>query len=89
MKPWSVQYGAEYLWNFPMLGGRPLFAVDIQQHEQNDWSADFSLRAGVQWGDWEHGVAQLMLEYFDGHSPNGQFFGEAVQYFGLGLHFYF
>ncbi len=89
LKPWSVQYGAEYLFNVPLFGGRPLFAGDFQQREQNDWSADISLRTGIQWGDWEHGVAQLLLEYYDGHSPNGQFFNEAVQYFGLGLHFYF
>jgi len=29
---------------------------------------------------------QLLIQYFNGRSPNGQFYGRAVQYLGLGLH---
>jgi len=32
---------------------------------------------------------QILLEYFRGHSPNGQFFREKVDYFGIGAHFHF
>jgi hypothetical protein len=32
---------------------------------------------------------QILLEYFSGHSPNGQFYKDKVQYFGLGTHFHF
>jgi hypothetical protein len=32
---------------------------------------------------------QLMFEYYDGHSPNGQFFERSIAYWGIGLHFYF
>jgi hypothetical protein len=32
---------------------------------------------------------QLLQEYFSGHSPNGQFFREKIEYFGLGAHVHF
>jgi Protein of unknown function (DUF1207) len=32
---------------------------------------------------------QFLIEYFDGHSPNGQFYKDRVQYLGLGTHFHF
>jgi hypothetical protein len=28
----------------------------------------------------------LLMEYYKGHSPNGQFFKEKIEYFGPGLH---
>jgi hypothetical protein len=32
---------------------------------------------------------QILLEYFSDHSPNGQFYKDKVQYFGLGTLFHF
>ena len=31
---------------------------------------------------------QLLAEYFNGYSPNGQFYRDKVQYIGLGIHLY-
>jgi hypothetical protein len=31
----------------------------------------------------------VLLEYFNGNSPNGQFFDRTIEYFGPGVHFYF
>jgi Protein of unknown function (DUF1207) len=31
---------------------------------------------------------QLLLEYWNGYSPNGQFSREKIEYVGLGIHFY-
>src|SRR5207253_2243986 len=69
---------------------RPIAAVDVQHREENGWSADVSARAGIE----IDGVLltrklQILLEYFTGHSPNGQFYKDKVQYFGLGTHFHF
>jgi hypothetical protein len=30
-----------------------------------------------------------LLEYFRGHSPNGQFYTDKLDYIGLGAHFHF
>jgi hypothetical protein len=92
LKPGSVQWGVEFTspWPAPQVGFRPIAAVDVQNREENDWHSDISARVGVQFD----GVLltrnlQILLEYFRGHSPNGQFFKEKVDYFGIGAHFHF
>jgi Protein of unknown function (DUF1207) len=92
LKPWSVQAGVEFNspWPPPTAGIRPVGAIDVQGREENDWTPDLSIRAGVQ----IDGVIptrrlQLLLEYFRGHSPNGQFFEQRLEYFGFGTHFHF
>src|SRR5262249_27756636 len=92
LDPLSAQYGVELRspWPQPSSRWRPLVAADIQHREENDWSADVSARAGVE----IDGVLltrklQILFEYFNGHSPNGQFYKDKIQYFGLGTHFHF
>ena len=92
LDPFSVQYGIEFRSPWPQhsKGWRPLVAVDVQHREENEWSADISARAGIE----IDGVLltrklQILLEYFNGHSPNGQFYKDKIQYFGLGTHFHF
>ena len=92
LKPWSTQMGVELRSPRAYFGGslRPLAALDVQYREQNDWNPDVSLRAGVQFEKlalFERKI-QLLAEYFNGYSPNGQFYRDKVEYIGLGLHFY-
>lgn len=70
---------------------RPVAAVDVQAAEETQWDIDCSARAGLQFETEKlrHRYLQLMLEYYNGHSPHGQFFERTIQYWGLGLHFYF
>ena len=92
LKPWSIQYGLEYTSPWPARdkGWRPIAGVDLQHREQNDWSVDFSARAGVQLdGVLATRKMQLLIEYFNGRSPNGQFYREKIEYIGLGTHFHF
>jgi len=92
LDPLSAQYGIELRSPWPSRDSRwrPIAAVDVQHREENGWSADVSARAGIE----IDGVLltrklQILLEYFTGHSPNGQFYKDKVQYFGLGTHFHF
>jgi hypothetical protein len=92
LDPLSAQYGIELTSPWPSADARwrPVAAVDVQHREENDWTADLSVRAGIQ----IEGVlltrkVQLLLEYFNGHSPNGQFYRDRVNYFGIGTHFHF
>ena len=92
LDPFWVQYGIELAspWPSRRAKWRPIAAVDVQQHEENDWTADVSARAGIE----IDGVLltrklQILLEYFTGHSPNGQFYRDKVQYLGIGTHFHF
>jgi hypothetical protein len=92
LKPWSTQMGIEARTPHAYFGGtlRPIAAVDIQYREQNDWNADLSVRAGVQLEKvsiFDRKI-QFLAEYFNGYSPNGQFYREKVEYIGVGIHLY-
>jgi hypothetical protein len=92
LKPWSTQVGFELRSPHAYFGGtlRPVGALDIQYREQNDWHTDLSVRAGVQLEKvaiFDRRV-QLLLEYFNGYSPNGQFYRDKIEYIGLGIHLY-
>jgi hypothetical protein len=92
LKPWSLQSGLEFRspWPGPGAKFRPIAAVDVQYREENRWAADVSVRGGIEFQSVLAGRnLQLMLEYFRGHSPNGQFYKDKIDYIGLGLHFNF
>jgi hypothetical protein len=89
---WSLQYGVELVSRWPgdHSRWRPVAAVDVQHREENRWSSDFSARAGIQIdGVLASRKLQILLEYFLGRSPNGQFYKEKIEYLGLGAHFHF
>jgi uncharacterized protein DUF1207 len=92
IQPWSLQYGVEVAspWPGHAAGWRPIAAADFQHREENNWSLDFSARAGVQIdGVLASRNLQILIEYFLGRSPNGQFFKDKIEYLGLGAHFHF
>ena len=66
-------------------------AVDFQNREESDWSTDISARAGIQFESEKlrDRYLQLMFEYYRGKSPNGQFYSRTIEYWGIGIHFYF
>lgn len=92
LEPWSTQLGLEARSPWTIFGGafRPVAAVDVQHRAQNDWTTDLSVRAGIQFDNLPmfNRKLQLLLEYFHGRSPNGQFYRDDVEYLGLGLHLY-
>src|SRR6185436_12202340 len=90
--PWYVQSGIELTSPWPARSAhwRPVAAADFQNRQENGWTLDASVRAGIQ----IDGVLltrnlQFLLEYFNGHSPNGQFYKDRVEYFGICTHFHF
>lgn len=92
LQPWSLQWGVEFRSPWPGPGAvvRPIAAVDVQNREENAWHSDLSARAGVQFEGLVAGRnLQILLEYFRGHSPNGQFYKQKIDYLGVGAHFHF
>lgn len=69
----------------------PIAALDVQSSEEADWAVDYSARAGIELrSEWLGSRRlQVLMEYFNGNSPNGQFFERDIEYFGPGVHFYF
>jgi hypothetical protein len=93
LKPWSAQGGVEFRSPWTLAAGyiRPVIAVDLQSREENNWSLDVSTRGGIQFENvrvLERNL-QILVEYFNGNSPDGQFYKRRVEYLGLGAHFHF
>jgi hypothetical protein len=92
-KPWSVQGGVEFRSPWTLAAGyiRPVVAVDLQSREENNWNLDVSARGGIQFENvrvLERNL-QILVEYFNGNSPDGQFYKRRVEYLGIGAHFHF
>jgi hypothetical protein len=91
LKPWSAQAGIELKHRLAFLPHiTPVVAMDVQMQEENGWTPNYSVRAGLQFDRARILGRRLlvMLEYFSGHSPNGQFYRNKIDYIGLGAHFY-
>ncbi len=89
LKRKRAQAGVEYLWPHAVRALDFIAAADLQFSEELDWKSGLSAQAGFEFrGTSQHRV-RLMLEHFDGHSPNGQFYRERLRYTGLGLYFRF
>jgi hypothetical protein len=84
--------GLEFRSPWTLAGGTivPVAAADVGHREQNRWQPDLSVRVGFEFQTLQvYGrTFALMLEYFKGHSPNGQFFEREIDYVGLGVHLY-
>jgi hypothetical protein len=89
---WSAQSGLEFRSPWVLLKGalRPVAAIDVHYHQENNWSPDLSIRAGVQFQnpDFYSRKMMLLLEYYNGQSPNGQFYERDIESLGLGVHFF-
>ncbi len=93
LKPWITEAGLEFRsphtwWNNSL---RPVAAVDIQNREESNWNTDVSARAGVQLEnpDFLSRKLQILIEYYNGRSPNGQFYIQNIESIGIGLHFFY
>lgn len=93
LDPLRLQAGVELTGAEPVFGDLlfPVAAFDYQNNQEADWQGDVSLRAGLELRTpyLEERRLQFMLEYFNGRSPNGQFFEEELETLGVGLHFFF
>jgi hypothetical protein len=93
LDPWSTQAGLAFrspkLWRKGSL--RPVAGIDVQNRQESNWDTDVSARAGIQFEnpDFLSRKLQLLFEYYNGKSPNGQFYESNIEFFGLGLHFFF
>jgi hypothetical protein len=88
-----AQAGAEFRSPWTLWRGRlrPVAGVDLQWRAENNWNTDLSVRAGLQFENVSllSRNLQLLVEYYNGHSFEGQFFKDSVEYIGVGLHFNF
>lgn len=86
LDPWHAQIGLEYrrpgfFRNWQLVG-----AVDWQTSQEQEWKRNRSYQVGFAF-DRQSREIRLMLEYYRGFSPNGQFYDERLEYTGLGIYF--
>lgn len=69
---------------------RFIAGLDVKSSEEQDWAIGWSARGGLEVGRADISTTarrwSLMIEYYDGPSPYGQFYQENITYYGLGLH---
>jgi len=67
---------------------RPLFGVDLKSWGESDWHINTSIKAGFEIDGYLDQPLQLMLEYYDGKSPYGQFINDDLRFIGLSINHY-
>lgn len=84
----ALHYGVELRPAYTLWGGRPLAGLDVKRWEEHDWSPDYSLKAGLEYGAARPGLRRLrvMAEAYDGHAPHGQFYDDSIDYYGIGIY---
>ena len=86
----GFQVGLDYVGTRPVLfGARLVGGVDYRSLEATDWRGGVSAKLGLEFGRPrpERRGLTLLLEYFDGSAPFGQFYRDVVTYYGVGLQF--
>lgn len=87
-----LQAGVEYRGNpVHWRTSRIIAGIDVEAWSETGWERDKSLKAGLMFRS-PYGDArslQILLEYYDGHAPHGQFFKVEVEYFGIGIAYAF
>ena len=90
---WWAQQGVEVTSLIPGFSDSvaPVLAVHLEEHEKTDWNVDLSLRGGLEFVNPANSRRrfQILVEYFRGFDPNGQFFIERIETVGVGIHLYF
>jgi opacity protein-like surface antigen len=89
----TSQVGTELAspWTFFDGKVRPVAYGDFQANERSNWRVASSVMAGLQFENARIGdrKLQVLAEYFGGPSPNGQFYTQNTEWFGLGVHLYY
>jgi hypothetical protein len=64
---------------------RPVAYADFQANAKSNWRVASSVMAGLQFENARIGdrKLQMLAEYFSGPSPNGQFYTQNTEWFGL------
>nr|AEI30333.1 secreted protein [uncultured microorganism] len=79
--------GREIAFRLGDLGGaRWVAGLDVKRWQQNDWAAQISAKAGLEFAPLSEGSGRrwnAMLEFYDGPSPYGQFYPQDVRYWGI------
>lgn len=78
---------ARYL---PRLRLTPVFGADFQAFEELSWTINTNVAGGVEWSSaGSDRRFRLLINYYNGYSPYGQFFGTKLEMVGFGVYISF
>lgn len=86
LKPKGGHWGIEFRESKPLVwNGRPVIAVDMKSFEEHDWATDTSIKAGLEFGHPNPGQRRLrlLIDWYNGFDPRGQFYNNKVDYVGM------
>jgi hypothetical protein len=93
LHPLSAQLGVETKSPVAFLDNtlRPIAAFDYESREENHWREELSFAAGIQLENprLSETRVQILVSWFKGNSPNGQFFVRRIETIGIGAHLWF
>ena len=93
MNQGTSQVGTELTSPWTFWGGkaRPVAYADFQANGRSNWDVASSVMTGLQFENARIGDRRLQVlgEYFYGPSPNGQFYTQKTEWFGLSFHLYY
>ena len=68
----------------------PVFGADFKAFEENNWEIGGNVAAGLEW--FRAGGSRrlrMMVNYYNGFNPYGQFFAQRVETVGFGIYLVF
>jgi hypothetical protein len=88
LKRWNFHSGAELRGGDSPAFFRPVAGLDVMWKKQHPDGFDLSVKAGLEMGKpaMRDRHLRLMLEFYDGYSPYGQFFDLKIRYWGVGVY---
>jgi hypothetical protein len=94
LKPFYFEYGTEArIWrhNFTQLYGQPFFATYFRNAQEHGFYWDQSYALGYEWGKIQGfgRKVRCYLQYYTGHSQDGQFSGNKTHYTAIQLEYGF
>ena len=89
---WGYHSGIDYIGLGEILPrGELAVGLDVKGFQELDWDPAYSVKAGVLFKNLANSnrYIQIMLEYYEGFIPYGQFYDYEMESYGLGVYFGF
>jgi len=87
LKNFQLQSGLQYHGD-PGEWLTPIFGLDFKSWQATNWQLNTSIKAGFEYTGFLDKPLQIMLEYYQGKSPYGQFINDDLDYVGLSINHY-
>lgn len=88
----GIKFGGDFITSrYHLLSGKLVGGIDLDAHENDDWSINAALKCGLEFGETGSGHRRLrvMFELYDGEVPFGQFYNVDIRSYGVSVYLLF